>query len=58
MVRPGVGAAVVLSSAAAALLFGGGVAQASSAPNVVGQKYSDAGSPTNEVLVSLNCYAA
>lgn len=100
MVRPSIGVAVVLSSTAAALLFGGGVAQAGSAPNVVGQKYSDAssaisgagykavvsttvgdqkawsdclvanqvqrtmpappnssGSATNEVLVSLNCYA-
>jgi hypothetical protein len=35
-------AAVSLSAASLFLLFGAGVAQASSAPSVVGQKYSDA----------------
>jgi len=35
-------AAVSLSAASALLLLGSGVAQASSAPSVVGQKYSDA----------------
>jgi hypothetical protein len=93
----GTGAMLVLS-ASAAIVFGSGVAQAVSAPNVVGEKYSDAtaaisgagltpvlsttfgdrnvkndcmvvnqvsrtqaapensgGSPTNQVLISLNC---
>jgi hypothetical protein len=38
----GTGAVLALSAASAALLLGSGVAQAASAPNVVGQKYSDA----------------
>ena len=38
----GAGAVLALSTASAALLLGTGVAQANSAPNVVGQKYSDA----------------
>jgi hypothetical protein len=38
----GTGAVLALSTASTALLLGSGVAQASSAPNVVGQKYSDA----------------
>lgn len=36
------GTVLAVSAASAALLFGAGVAQAGSAPNVVGQKYSDA----------------
>jgi hypothetical protein len=36
------GSILVASAASAALLLGAGVAQAGSAPNVVGQKYSDA----------------
>jgi hypothetical protein len=100
MGRVAVGAALTGTAAAAMLLLGSGVAQAGSAPNVVGQKYSDAssaisgagfktvvsttvgdqkawpdclvsnqvertvpppenssGSATNQILVSLNCYA-
>ena len=38
----GAGAVLVVSAASAALLLGSGVAQAASAPSVVGQKYSDA----------------
>jgi hypothetical protein len=92
------GTVLVASAAASMVLFGAGVAQAGGAPNVVGQKYSDAqtaisgagftpvvstvvgdrnarsdclvtntvartvpappnssGSPTNQLLVSLNC---
>jgi hypothetical protein len=92
------GSLFLLSAASVGMLLGSGVAQASSAPNVVGQKYSDAtaaisgagmtpvisttfgdrsarddclvvnqvsrteaapensgGSPTDQVLVSLNC---
>lgn len=38
----GTGAVLAISAASAALLLGSGVAEASSTPNVVGQKYSDA----------------
>jgi hypothetical protein len=44
MGRVAVGAALTGTAAAAMLLLGSGVAQAGSAPNVVGQKYSDASS--------------
>jgi hypothetical protein len=42
MRRIGIGSVLTVSAASAMLLLGSGVAQAGGAPNVVGQKYSDA----------------